>query len=116
MIFVFTAKNLLNESLYHFLPGQRGVAYIYNCPYSTLCRQVVTDEEGRVKEFDFDGANGARVKLNVSIDQSLTHEALIGMSLTFNCHDCQNASIIPYNSIILQYLVRYHMQRFSVDI
>jgi len=29
-----------------------GEAYIYDCPYSTLCRQVVTDSEGRILEFD----------------------------------------------------------------
>ena len=30
-----------------------GKAYIFDCRYSTLCRQIVTDEEGRVQEFDF---------------------------------------------------------------
>ena len=31
-----------------------GKAYIFDCRYSTLCRQIVTDEDGRVQEFDFD--------------------------------------------------------------
>ena len=29
-----------------------GEAFIYDCPYNSLCRQVVTDSEGRVLEFD----------------------------------------------------------------
>ena len=32
-----------------------GEAYIYDCPYNALCRQVVTDAEGRIVEFDLDG-------------------------------------------------------------
>ena len=32
-----------------------GEAYIYDCPYNSLCRQVVTDNEGRIVEFDLDG-------------------------------------------------------------
>ena len=29
-----------------------GEAYIFDCPFSTLCRQVVTDSDGRVAVFD----------------------------------------------------------------
>ena len=29
-----------------------GEVYIFNCPYTTMCRQVVTDPEGRIVEFD----------------------------------------------------------------
>jgi laminin alpha 3/5 len=29
-----------------------GEAYIFDCPYTTLCRQVVTDPQGRLVEFD----------------------------------------------------------------
>ena len=32
-----------------------GEAFIYNCPYNSLCRQVVTDAEGRIVEFDLSG-------------------------------------------------------------
>lgn len=42
----------------------KGKAYVFNCPYSTLCRQVVTDDEGRVAEFPFD-SNFADVKVKV---------------------------------------------------
>ncbi len=41
-----------------------GSAYIFGCPYSSLCRQVVTDEQGRVAHFDFAG-NEARVQVKV---------------------------------------------------
>ena len=34
-----------------------GEAFIYNCPYNSLCRQVVTDVEGRIVEFDLSGPN-----------------------------------------------------------
>lgn len=33
--------------------GNQGKAYIFDCRFSTLCRQVVTDAEGRVQSFDF---------------------------------------------------------------
>ena len=39
-----------------------GQAYVINCTYSTLCRQVVIDDEGRVAEFDFE-SNSGKVKL-----------------------------------------------------
>ena len=32
--------------------GTPGEAYIYDCPYSQVCRQVVTDPEGRIAIFD----------------------------------------------------------------
>ena len=38
--------------------GDQGQAYIFDCKYSTLCRQVVTDSEGRIKEFDFPNQAG----------------------------------------------------------
>ena len=38
-----------------FLVVGNGEALIYDCPYSTLCRQVVTDSEGRILEFDLGG-------------------------------------------------------------
>lgn len=44
--------------------ASHGQAYIFNCTYSTLCRQVVTDAEGRVAEFDF-GTNSAQVTVKV---------------------------------------------------
>ena len=34
-----------------------GEAFIYDCPYNSLCRQVVTDAEGRILEFDLSGPN-----------------------------------------------------------
>ena len=40
-------------------PAQPGKAYVFNCPYSSLCRQVVTDNDGRVAEYEFD--NGPAV-------------------------------------------------------
>ena len=30
---------------------------MYDCPYTELCRQVVTDAEGRIMEFDLTGPN-----------------------------------------------------------
>ncbi len=44
-----------------------GKAYIFDCKYSTLCRQVVTDDEGRVQEFDFLTDN-ARVQVMSTAD------------------------------------------------
>ena len=41
-----------------------GQAYVFSCPYSSLCRQVVTDQQGRVAEFDFMDSD-ARVKVKV---------------------------------------------------
>ncbi|TRY60964.1 hypothetical protein TCAL_05712 [Tigriopus californicus] len=40
-----------------------GQAYIFNCPYSRLCRQVVIGPDGKVAEFDFD-TNPGLVKLS----------------------------------------------------
>ena len=34
--------------------GSPGEAYIYECPYRQLCRQVVTDADGRISEFKLD--------------------------------------------------------------
>ena len=31
--------------------GRPGEVYIYDCPYNTVCRQVVTDPEGRISTF-----------------------------------------------------------------
>ena len=45
-----------------------GKAYIFDCQYSTLCRQVVTDDEGRAQEFDFLTDN-ARVKVMSTADE-----------------------------------------------
>lgn len=42
-----------------------GQAYIFNCPYSRLCRQVVIGPDGKVAEFDFN-TNPGLVKLSVS--------------------------------------------------
>ena len=52
-----------------------GQAYIYDCPYSTLCRQVVTDADGRVVEFDVSTGttnvkvNGRDPEMKVAIDR-----------------------------------------------
>ena len=35
------------------MDATNGKAYIFDCHYSTLCRQIVTDAEGRIQEFDF---------------------------------------------------------------
>ena len=35
------------------MDATNGKAYIFDCRYSTLCRQIVTDDEGRIQEFDF---------------------------------------------------------------
>ena len=43
-----------------------GQAYVINCTYSTLCRQVVIDDEGRVAEFDFE-TNSGKVKWEIEI-------------------------------------------------
>ena len=51
IIFLFFSKPFFN--FIFFVEEQSGKAYIFDCRYSTLCRQVVTDDEGRVQEFDF---------------------------------------------------------------
>jgi len=48
----------------------RGRAYIFDCPYSNLCRQVVTDADGRVAEFDIDGDDYTRVSLKKAYDDA----------------------------------------------
>ena len=45
---------------------QKGEAYIYHCPYSSLCRQVVIDEEGRAMIFGFKDMNNPTVEMLVS--------------------------------------------------
>ena len=35
------------------MDATNGKAYIFDCRYSTLCRQIVTDDQGRIQEFDF---------------------------------------------------------------
>ena len=47
-----------------------GRAYIFNCKYSTLCRQVVTDDQGRIMEFDLDGE---RAKVELQSGDEDTH-------------------------------------------
>ena len=37
---------------------QNGKAFMFNCKMSTLCRQVVTDEQGRLMEFDLGDRGG----------------------------------------------------------
>ena len=55
--------------------GTPGEAYIYDCPYSSVCRQVVTDPEGRVSVFDLprrDTTVSVRAlapNINVAIDK-----------------------------------------------
>ena len=56
-------QNLLRKFL--ILVPQKGEAYIYNCPYSSLCRQVVIDEEGRVKNFKLKDMANPTVELVV---------------------------------------------------
>ncbi len=48
-----------------------GQAYIFSCPYSSLCRQVVTDSRGRVAQFDFPRGDDARVRLGNGDDEDL---------------------------------------------
>jgi hypothetical protein len=63
-----TTKKLpfISTIFFVFLLAQEGRAYIFNCPYSSLCRQVVTDPQGRVAHFDFKG-NSADTVLKVSL-------------------------------------------------
>ena len=58
-------KYIRNQYLYVSVT-QNGEAYIYNCPYSSLCRQVVIDEEGRVKSFNFKDMANPTVEMTVS--------------------------------------------------
>ena len=51
----------------NILVPQKGEAFVYNCPYSSLCRQVVIDEEGRVKNFRFKDMANPTVELVVCI-------------------------------------------------
>ena len=68
-ILVINQKNIFgfsrNISMI-FLVTQKGEAYIYNCPYSSLCRQVVIDDEGRTMEFDFKDMDNPTVELLVN--------------------------------------------------
>ena len=50
----------------NFSVTKLGEAYIYNCPYSSLCRQVVIDAEGRVMNFNFSGMANPTVEMLVS--------------------------------------------------
>ena len=50
---------------HHDLVTQKGEAYIYNCPYSSICRQVVIDDIGRIMEFDFDSMDNPRIEVMV---------------------------------------------------
>ena len=60
--------------IFNLSEEQNGMAYIFDCRYSTLCRQVITDEEGRVKEFDFEtyqatvSLNGEDIEPDIGID------------------------------------------------
>ena len=53
-----------------FILGEQttGKAYIFDCRYSTLCRQVVTDEDGRVQEFDFESDSGSVTLKSLPVD------------------------------------------------
>ena len=57
--------NLLLNNLNIIFLAQQGRAYVFNCPFSTLCRQVVTDPQGRVAHFDFKSDSG-EVHIKVS--------------------------------------------------
>ena len=67
---IYIWNDLFLLSPFYADPAKGGKAYIFKCPYSTLCRQVVTDDEGRVAEFPFD-SNYADVKLKVCINYQL---------------------------------------------
>ena len=65
-------ENIWEINLFIFFISEtktNGKAYIFDCRYSTLCRQIVTDEEGRVQEFDFE-SDRPRVTLKGKIENS----------------------------------------------
>ena len=63
-MFTFDTMSYVIWSLHISVP-QNGEAFVYNCPYSSLCRQVVIDEEGRVKNFKFKDMANPTVELVV---------------------------------------------------
>ena len=64
-------ENIWEINYFFFISETKtnGKAYIFDCRYSTLCRQIVTDEEGRVQEFDFE-SDRPRVTLKGKIENS----------------------------------------------
>ena len=57
--------SVINSEYKYSLVTQKGEAYIYNCPYSSLCRQVVIDDEGRVMNFDFKDMDNPIIEMKV---------------------------------------------------
>ena len=57
--------SFINSAHKYLLVTQKGEAYIYNCPYSSLCRQVVIDDEGRVMNFDFKDMDNPMIEMKV---------------------------------------------------
>jgi len=50
-----------------YLGRDKGKVTLYQCRYTTLCRQAVTDREGKVAVFNFD-SNSISVILRVCLD------------------------------------------------
>ena len=63
------------------MDATNGKAYIFDCRYSTLCRQIVTDDEGRIQEFDFE-TDDALVTLKVRLSQNEFMKSLISKIVT----------------------------------
>ncbi len=60
----------------------KGQAYIFSCPYSSLCKQVVTDQEGKVAEFDFEGSDPRVLVTNGDDDLTLGVDSIVAIPLS----------------------------------
>ena len=59
-----------------------GKAYVFDCRYSTLCRQIVTDDEGRVKNFNFTTDNAiVSVMAEDEVDPEIGIDSVIAIPI-----------------------------------
>ena len=63
------------------MDATNGKAYIFDCRYSTLCRQIVTDDEGRIQEFDFKTDNALVTLKAEDMDPELGIDSVIAIPI-----------------------------------
>ena len=82
-----------------FLVVGNGEALIYDCPYSTLCRQVVTDSEGRILKFDLGGGRTNVIASERTGQNVISIERIVMIPLENWSTDCvqdkSGACIVP---------------------
>ena len=59
--------------------ASNGKAYVFDCRYSTLCRQIVTDDQGRVQEFDFNTDNALVSVMAEDMDPEVGIDSVIAI-------------------------------------